>query len=114
MTPERCTVEKRSPVCGSRRWPALTRDGGGRPAGERDAVLDRLCRDDPALRAEVEAFLAASLDATPRIRGAIGRVAGALAPRAEPQFGATLELIANSKPRPRVSDELIGARERWR
>ena len=54
------------------------------PTNERGVVLDRLCRDDPALRAEVEALLAASLDATPLIRGVIGRVADevvSLAPR---------------------------------
>ena len=41
------------------------------PADERGAVLDRLCVGDPELRAEVEALLAATVDATARIQGAI-------------------------------------------
>ncbi|HWO26819.1 MAG TPA: protein kinase [Kofleriaceae bacterium] len=49
------------------------------PAEERGAVLARLCQDDPALRAEVEALLAAAPDAASRIQHAIGRGAGAVA-----------------------------------
>ena len=67
-------------------------------------VLDRLCRDDPALRAEVEALLAATPDATPRIQGAISRVAGEVA------LGATLPLRRppagdRSTRAPRTGDE---------
>lgn len=43
--------------------------------GERDAVLSRLCGDDAALRAEVEALLDAQAGANERIRRAIGREA---------------------------------------
>jgi hypothetical protein len=64
------------------------------PAGERDAVLDRLCRDDPALRAEVEALLTASPDATPRTRGASGRVAD------EVSLGATVSGRGSPAPAP--------------
>lgn len=45
---------------------------------EREHVLARLCGDDAALRAEVEALLAARAGADDRIRRAIGRAASAI------------------------------------
>ncbi len=54
---------------------------------ERGDLIDRLCRNDLALRAEVEALLAATLEATPRIQGAIGRAAGDVAPGAARRIG---------------------------
>jgi hypothetical protein len=47
--------------------------------GERGALLDRECGDDPALRAEVDSLLASANDANKHILGAVGREVGLLA-----------------------------------
>jgi serine/threonine protein kinase len=46
------------------------------PAGERTAVLDRLCAGDAELRTEVESLLISMAGAPTQIQGAIGRAAG--------------------------------------
>ncbi|MGK3967745.1 serine/threonine-protein kinase PknK [Sorangium sp. So ce118] len=52
---------------------------------ERAAVLDRLCRDDAALRSEVESLLAASPGATAQIEDAIGREVGIVTEETTPR-----------------------------
>ena len=71
MTPERW-----------RQITAIFHGALGHHVATREAFLDRACADDPALRAEVEAMLNASLEAR-----RFGETAGvALADEASPRF----------------------------
>ena len=54
------------------------------PAGERAALLDRMCGGDAELRAEVGSLLASAQGATTQIQDAIGREAGRVADEAAP------------------------------